>query len=506
MVVFRALGPEAAFVTIAFLAFMMLLGYYAYRKRVGFTLQDFFLASKLLGFLILGLSLFAVQYSGNSFIGYAAKSYRAGAFFLAYPAFMIALLIGILLLAPPLINLGSKRGYTSPGDFLEDRWLGYKPLIIITLICLFWGAFMQFFEQFYAMGYLGSELSGGVLSWEVMVILYSIAVIAYILLGGFRGAAIVQAVQGAIMLAGLVLMLTLLPAAFGLSYSEAFQKLASIAPAKVAVPKKAILYNLWYSVIVLVMLGAILYPQMIQHYLAVRNPKTLKRMITIMFPCYFFTATSLWLFGLFGAAVIPGLGKMESERVVPLLIRAIAGSGEVGYAASIVVTNAILCATLSTVGGCLIALGMLIAKDIYKRFVNPVAPEARAINISRICMIIIVIAGTIAALRPVATIWRLTEIKFELLMQAFTPVVLGLYLARLRPKPVFIGCLVGLVLAVSLTVAGMPKPYGIHAGLWGLIANLAISLGGSYLTKPTEEELRRGQEIIRDSKIFKGAT
>ncbi|WP_394345815.1 sodium:solute symporter family transporter [Halegenticoccus tardaugens] len=85
---------------------MAAVGWYSYNKRIGVDVDDFFSASKSLGFVIIALTIFADSYSGNSFLGYAAKTYRSGAWFLVYPQFMVAGVIGSLIIAPPLINLG----------------------------------------------------------------------------------------------------------------------------------------------------------------------------------------------------------------------------------------------------------------------------------------------------------------------------------------------------------------------------------------------------------------
>lgn len=73
-----SLGGEIAVLTILGLATMIFIEWYSYNKRVGADVADFFSASKSLRFLIIGLTIFADSYSGNSFLGYAAETYRSG--------------------------------------------------------------------------------------------------------------------------------------------------------------------------------------------------------------------------------------------------------------------------------------------------------------------------------------------------------------------------------------------------------------------------------------------
>lgn len=83
------------------------------------------------------------------------------------------------------------------------------------------------------------------------------------------------------------------------------------------------------------------------------------------------------------------------------------------------------------------------------------------------------------AIKLPETIWRITEIKLELLCQVAPAIFLGINIKSLKTKPVIVGFLVGTVIAVAMITAsitlGFPgKPLGIHAGIWGLVANLIV--------------------------------
>src|SRR5699024_3199030 len=117
-----SLGWEIVVLTAIGLAVMIGIGWYSSKKNVGTDMDDFFSASKSLGFILIALSVFAHSHRGYSFLGYAASTYRSGAWFLVYPQFMIAGLMGALIIAPPLINLGKKWEYTSPIDYIEHRF------------------------------------------------------------------------------------------------------------------------------------------------------------------------------------------------------------------------------------------------------------------------------------------------------------------------------------------------------------------------------------------------
>ena len=91
------------------------------------------------------------------------------------------------------------------------------------------------------------------------------------------------------------------------------------------------------------------------------------------------------------------------------------------------------------------------------------------------------------------TLWRLTEIKLELLCQVAPAIFLGVHLKSLRTDAVLSGLLVGTCVALGImfaNLAGMgvaTKPLGIHAGVWGLAAN--------YLTIGLISKAKRGMAM-----------
>ncbi len=486
-----AFGIEAPVVAIAFVALLMLIGYYSWKRRVGATVQDFFLASRLLGYLVLGLSLYAAQYSGNSFIGYAARGYRDGFLFLSYPTFMVTILPFTILIAARLIPVSVTRNLTSPMDFVRARF-GYEKnglllgaVIVLTLVFLVWGTFVQFFEQAIAMGYLGEVVSAGIIPYMYMVVIFVVGVIVFTVLGGFRGAALANAIMGAMMLVGLIATLGLIARNFG-GVEHAVTTLATTKPSLISVPGGITRVTNWFSTIFLVGVGAPLYIHILQHLMAARSPAVYKR--TLYFTPYFYilTATSLILIGLCGAAIIPGLGKMESERVVPLLVVKTVPVDPLAKPLGLLWMLAVLSATLSTAGTTVIALSVTVLKEIFRTF-RPTASERTILLASRVLLALIALLAIPIVIEPRATIWRWTEIKFEGLIQAFPAVVLALYIPWINVKGALSGMIVGAIIALALSLSGYVTIQGLHAGMVGLIANILVCLAVSRLTAKPDE-------------------
>ena len=89
------------------------------------------------------------------------------------------------------------------------------------------------------------------------------------------------------------------------------------------------------------------------------------------------------------------------------------------------------------------------------------------------------IMAALAILLP-ETIWRLTEIKLELLCQVAPAVFLGVNFIRFGYKEILWGFAAGTIVALVIMFLSYidnsfsGKPLGFHAGLWGLAVNMII--------------------------------
>lgn len=489
-----SLGWPIVVLTVTALAGMLAIGWYSYKKNVGTDLDDFFSASKSLGFVIIALSIFADSYSGNSFLGYAAATYRSGAWFLVYPQFMVAGVIGALIIAPPLINLGMEWDYTSPIDYLEHRF--NNNVAFLALLFMIWGTFVQFTEQFFAMGYLGKVASGGLIPYEAVIVIFGTVLLIYVGLGGFRGTAIAAAIQGSLMLFALFLMLVLIGYLGG--FSAQIDTIWQTAPSKLTLPSDSTMVG-WYSIVVLVLLGLPTYLHIQQFYLGVDDAEDLRTTFKLQAPIFFFAALTLWVIGMFGAGMFSGLTELQSEKLVPYLMGSFATT-QGGAMLPSLISLGLIMATLSTAGAAVMVLSMAISKDMYKRFINPDASDQKVINVSRVFLAVFLALAITIAFTPDLTIWGWTQLKFEFLLQATPVFVFGLYSAKVKSNPAIAGMLTGAAVAVGLYFTGNAEPFGIHAGIIGLIVNSIVLLGGSYISGE-DGETERARKILHYNSI-----
>jgi len=141
--------------------------------------------------------------------------------------------------------------------------------------------------------------------------------------------------------------------------------------------------------------------------------------------------------------------------------------------------SAAIAAIMSTVDSALLAISSLVTNDIYGRY-KPEAPQSVLTKMGKIASWGIMAVAVYMAIVLPQTIWRIMEIKLELLCQIAPSIFLGLHYKNLKGNAVFAGAAAGTVIAVGIMminylVPSFPvKPWGIHAGIWGLMVNVSV--------------------------------
>jgi Na+/proline symporter len=194
--------------------------------------------------------------------------------------------------------------------------------------------------------------------------------------------------------------------------------------------------------------------------------------------------------GWLGAGLFPGLDAEASENVTLVLLRDLLDHVPSLRWIAVLFVAAVLAATMSTIDSALLAISSQLTKNIYP-LIRGETGEAAAARLGRRTSIgLMALIVTLAILLREATIWKLIEIKLELLCQVAPGVLLGIHWKRLQARAVISGMFAGTVTSLVLalwaeTLFGAARPLGIHAGVWGLGVNLAVLMGLQAMSRTT---------------------
>jgi len=452
----------------------------ARRARRDASPADHVLAGRDLGVFVLFLTLYATAYSGNSLLGYPGEAYRRGFSWIMATGFMMSIIVVFHILVPRLRPVAVAFEFVSPGDWVRYRFgadrggrallLGVAGLMTVALANFL-------FAQLKAMGVMAAQVTGGIVSYEMGVALLAGTVLFYETLGGMRAVAWTDAAQAMLMMLGLTTLLVWLLGVSG-GLGAMTEAIVQVRPDAVAVPDAVECAN-WASTIVLLGLASVVYPQAIQRIYAARSGRALRRSFALM---TFMPLGTTLVVTLIGLAAIPrfhGLGGVEADRVMPLLLGEWAASGPLASAAALVVLLGALAAIMSTADSVLLSLGSQVAQDVMGRSHHE---ESTTRLGKRIAVGVMVAMAALAMVARDISLWGLIELKMELLVQCVPAFLIAAHWSRLRARPTLLGLVVGSLIAIAGVFLDVKRIGGVHMGVIGLALNTAIATAGSLLS------------------------
>ena len=373
--------------------------------------------------------------------------------------------IGSLILAntvgPKIWKLAKRHDLQTMGDFLDLRYNAAVRGIVASLIWV--GTLAILAAQLIAISRI-LEIILGWSKWQGCLV-GGVVVMIYFGAGGFSAAARVNAVQLAFMLVGFLVAIPFALEASG-GWAGLSQTLSTTRdPSYMSVTGVGARGVFGY--LVLLVPAFIVSPGLIQKVYGARNERAARIGINLNAIGLLLFAFVPVLFGMIAYANFPGLADRELALPLVLVEMLPVGIGVLALAA-------ILSAELSSCDAILFMLSTSLSIDLYKRFINPDAPDERLLTMSRGAAVAGgMLAILLATLLP-SIIDGLTIFYGLLGVALFVPTLVGLY----SSVPKAATALWTIVLSVGITVivyvwtagagVGILTPYAI-----GIICALA---------------------------------
>ncbi len=436
------------------------------------TLSDFYLAGRGMGVFVLFLTLYATQYSGNTMIGFAGKAYRGGLQSLVMVIFMSSIVGAYLIYAPKLFKLSKKYGFITTGDFIHYQFKNTALTIIIVLLSIV-ALGNYILTNLKAIGYIVVAATGGVVGFAQGIIVLSLIMVIYETLGGMRSVAWTDVIQGVLLLMGVMLIFIVIQLEYG-GMSESAHFIKNNNP-EFFIPPNWAEKRLWLSTIGLAFFGISVYPHAIQRIYAAKDEHTLKRSLQIMVFMPLVTTMFMMVVGWVGLVQFPDLDRQGSEQITILMLQDIGHRIPAMSIMIVLFLSAAVAAIMSTVDSALLAISSMVTKDLYGRL-QPGKSQGELTKLGKLFSWLVMGLAVYLAIELPQTIWRLMEIKLELLCQIAPAIFLGLHIKHLRATSVLAGVITGTLIAVIITLSPFlnEKPWGIHAGIWGLLFNVSV--------------------------------
>src|SRR5699024_8040318 len=266
------------------------------------------------------------------------------------------------------------------------------------------------------------------------------------------------------------------------------------SPEKLGIPDGLGVVN-WFSMLILIGIGAAIYPHAIQRIFSAKSERTLKRSFSRMAWMPFITSGVVFIIGIIGINAFPGLSTEESEQLVGMMASTIASKNVIFYWAMVLLFGGVIAAIVSTADSVLLTFSSIVSNDLYGSYINPEASQHKKLLVGKLAGVVAVGILILIAWFPPATIYQIFILKFELLIQIAPGLILGLYWNRLHTKAVFTGMAVGTLVASIVTIFDI-SVLGVSNGLWGLLLNTGISVVGSLVMSVSVTEENEAKQVI----------
>ena len=478
------LGFGALVLLSVYLLSNLLIGLFAYRSGGTWTARDYFLGGKTTGALVLFFAMLATKFSGNTFFGLPGQAYRIGLMSVLLVPFMVAIAVGFLSYAPRLYVLSKKYDYLTPADFYADRFQS-RPLRLIVACFLILSVIPYLMIQATGMGHAFVGFTNGQYSFTSGVVYISAVMLAYVLLSGWRGVVWAEVLQGSLLLGSIVIAAVVLVASEG-GLANVIQQVVRVAPEKVEVAGSyGTLTRSFFLYAVVFALGGSMYPQIIQSVYAAKTEADLRRSVVMMIPNYILIMLCVVLIGLVGVVRFHELGTIQADQILGLLL---GQQAQNLYWVVVLVFIGAAAAIMSTAAGVLLTLSSIVTHDLYRHCFRLNASEDEIARAGRIFTVLLLVLVMGLSLQPMTTLWQLTIIKFEFLMQLYLPLILGLYWPRFTRRAAFAGIGVGTLSVTAMLLAGWKHILIFDAGLVGFLLNAAACVSVALLAPPNAAE------------------
>ncbi|WP_077328996.1 sodium/pantothenate symporter [Virgibacillus siamensis] len=405
-----------------FLVIIFLVGIWSNRKMAkGETfLSDYFLGSRELGGLVLAMTMVATYGSASSFLGGPGAAYSIGLGWVLLAMTQVATGYFVLLILGKKFAIVARRyNAVTLIDFLKER---YKSVTVVLLaaISIIVFLFSAMAAQWVGGAYLIQSLTG--ISYISALFVFTISVLIYVIIGGFRAVAVTDTIQGIVMMFGtLVLLIAVIIAGGGIS--NIFSDLMAENPNLVTPYGQNGQLSSFYiaSFWILVGVGVIGLPQVSVRAMSYKNSKSMHRALIIGTIVVGFIMLNMHLIGIFARPILPGIEV--ADKVIPFIALDVLPSWAAG-----IVLAAPLAAMMSTVDSLLLLVSSSVVKDVY---INYIKPNASSEHVKRVSMGVTAVIGIVAfvlAIKPPDLLIFLNLFAFGGLEASFIwPLVLGLY-------------------------------------------------------------------------------
>lgn len=519
---------------LVYLAVIAWLGYRGYGKTK--TAGDYLLAGRNAHPYVMALSYGATFISTSAIVGFGGTASLMGMslLWLAFLNIFVGIFIAFVFFGRRTRRIGlNLDAHTFPE--LLGRRLDSRFIQVFTGVIIF--VFMPLYAAAVLIG--ASRIIEVLLNvpFEISVVVFSILVGAYVILGGLKSVMYTDALQGTLMFLGMLTLLIVTYTKLG-GVVEAHRSLGAISN---LVPESmtgagisswtagpsagsAMWWVIYSSLVLGVGVGALAQPQLAVRFMTVKSDRELNRSVAIGGVFIFVCVASVYVIGpLTNVFFHQSVGQIavqvaegNPDRVIPLYLDAAMPEWF-----SIVFILVILSAAMSTLSSQFHAIGTSISRDIIEQGIlkNKNVKSGTVVLITRIGVLVSLLLTVLLAMEMEGgVIARATAIFFGLMASCFlAPYTAAMFWKRLTRAGALAGILSGFTVSAFCFLFLHAKEASVFAlcealcgrttllpGLWGVVDPMVFAFPISIIATIVVSLLTKVENPDRVSEAFQG--
>ena len=511
---------------VIYFLFMTGIGVYFFVKSKDKGEKDYFLGGRNMGGWVSALSAGASDMSAWVLMGLPGAIYLYG---LNQIWISIGLIIGTVLawlfIAPKLRRYAIKANdsITVP-EFLSNRFKSKGSLLRVACAVVFLVGYLVYAaSSVYACGNLFAMVvpSDTVDMRAIGMVVFTIIILVYTLLGGFKAVCWTDFFQGMLMLAALMIVPIIASIVVG---ANGAQNDSALPPFFYSLLKHndGGDVNTWGSIANIITglgwgLGYFGMPHIIVRYMSIKSKKEMRKSQVVGSTWTFLILTMTTVLAIVARSYLNvTLDQSNKDLIFATVVRQMLGVGALALLGGILIA-AILAAAMSTADSQLLASSSAFASDIYKTVINKKADDKKVLNVGRWAVIAITLLAFGLAMLvhflKITDIMGLVSAAWSIFGAAFSPVIiLSLFWKRFNYKGAIASILTGFIVSIlwmvlfnldyygseSMPIKSLIFNTGIYEIVPGFVCGILAGVIVSLSTKKPEKEV---VELFEAAKI-----
>ncbi|MGM0371643.1 MAG: sodium:solute symporter family protein [Halobacteriota archaeon] len=478
-------------IIVGYLLVALGVGLIAYRVTER-TAEDFYLASRSFGTVVLLFTVFATLLSAFTFFGGPDNAYSLGPEWILVMGLMDGIIFAILwyVIGYRQWLLGQREGYMTLGELLGDRFGSRALRGLVAVVSLFWLFPYVMLQQIGAGAAITGLTEGAVPFWAGATLITAF-MIGYVALAGMRGIAWTDTLQGVFMLTMVWLALAWVLLAVDGGIATINAGIQANAPDFFALGGGAYTPQFMLSFAISIAFGVTMFPQINQRFFAAASERVLKRSFTLWPVLVLLLFVPAFLLGTWAAGLGIEADVAAGESVLPRLLAAYTPT----WFAALVIAGAIA-AMMSSSDSMLLSGSSYFTRDLYRPFVDQELSERREDRLGRIGVVGFAVAallasiwaegGGIGAASVGSLLIEIGDLAFGGFAQLAGPVLLALYWRGTTRRGLIAGILTPQALYVAFNflpataVAGFPifatSYFGWGISVYAMLFGVAVTI------------------------------